>query len=412
MLVLVSLKTVALNTIRSLPIYMGILLVMEYAFVRLKRKTFSALCGFLSSLAWYLISFLLLLGIYAMIDLLYGLAYHIDLPALFILLVIRLLNRFPTKISSKILVIVLFFSCMQALDVAPGLTKWGFGQGEISLDIKNAARILGGEGVLKIISGMMFLAFGISTGVMLILSIEQRQNMHIVEANFQMQEQLFLSREEAIINRNFREMQTLVHDLKMPLTTISGLASLTMLMKPGSKIEEYQQRICEASEMMSEMISQMLYPDKRTTVTAQKLMETITASFSTSTCADKLKIENSCPKLELSVNETRITRAVINLLENACRAIQSCNGEILLRFEQTNGFFQILVRDNGQGISKESMKRIWEPGYSKGRSSGFGLDFVRQIAHEHKGEVQLESQEGSFTLARLLIPYYEVHVHE
>lgn len=412
MLIQVSLKTVTLNTIRSLPVYMGILFVMEYVNVYLKGKTTSALWGFLSSLAWYLTSFFLLLGFYTLIRWLYGLTYHIDLPALFILLVIRLLNRFPTKISSKILIIVLFFTCMQALDVAPGLTKWGFGQGEISLDIKNAALILGGEGVLRIISGMMFLAFGLSTGMMLILSMEQQQRMHIAEANFQMQKQLFLSREEAILNRNFREMQALVHDLKIPLTTISGLASLTLLMKLGPKIEEYQQRICDASEMLSEMISQMLYPDKRSRVTAQKLMETVTATFSTNPCAGMLSIENSCPDLLLSLNVTRVTRAIINLLENACRAVQADHGEILLRFERHEHFFQVLVRDNGLGISKDSMEKIWEPGYSKGRSSGFGLGFVRQIAHEHQGEVELESQEGSYTIARLQIPYHEEHMHE
>lgn len=412
MLISVSLKMVALNTMRSMPIYMGILLAMELVFIQLRKRTASPIWRRLSLPAWYLVSFALLLGTYTLIDWFYGLSYHIDLPAVFILLVIRMLNRIPTKVSSKVLIIVLFFTSMQALDIAPALTQFGFGRGEISLDIKNAAKILGSEGVLHTISGMMFLAFSMCTGLMFLLSLEQRQRLRIAQANYQMQEQLYITREEAIHNRNFREMQTLVHDLKMPLTAISGLASLTILMKPGEKAKEYQQRICEAAERMSEMISLMLYPDKRTKISSQKLLETIMASFSTNQHVTLLRTENACPELELYINVIRVTRAMINLLENASRAVDPKDGDILIRFNKDAEFFHVLVCDNGQGINKKSMEKIWEPGYSGGRSSGFGLSFVKQVITEHQGQVELESVEGNYTTVSIKLPVVKVECNE
>lgn len=399
LLINASLRLVFMNTVRSMPIYLGILLLMECILIEPEHLGFS--------LVRYALSFVLLLGIYGLIYRFYGIAYTIELPAIFVLLIIRLLNQFPVKLSGKIIIILLFFTSVQGLDVAPGLTAWGFGRGEISLDIKRVAEIMACERILIAISSVLFGVFGICTVLMAMLSYEQRQLLRMMEDNQRMQRQLFKSREEALTARNYREMQSLVHDLKAPLTAIAGLAGLTLMIHPNDRTAEYQRRICDSVDAMSGMISEMLYPKRRTAITCRKLEEAILASFSPNARIDRLHTENRCPNLTVHVNNTRVTRAVINLLENASRAIDAQTGQIRLCFFIENARLWIAVHDNGHGISDQNLQRIWTPGFSEGTSSGLGLGFVRQVAQEHGGTVTISSREGSFTHALFSIPITE-----
>lgn len=391
-----ALRLVLMNTLRSLPFYLGIMLVMESIIVEPERVAYSVVR--------YVLSFVLLLGIYELIERFYGIRYTVEIPAIFVLLIVRLLNMFPCKLSSKVIIILLFFMSVQGLDITPGLTEWGFGRGEISLDIKRVAMVLDCESFLIGVSVMLFLVFAVCTVLMALLTYEQRQRTHAMEANQRMQQQLFNSREEALQARSFREMQSLVHDLKAPLTTIEGLSSLTLMMTQDSKAGEYQRKICDSVELMSDMISEMLYADRRTPVLTARFEETILSHFSPNENIERLRTENTCSDQPLLLNITRMTRAVINLLENASHAIDPQTGSILLRLDCANGRLMITVHDNGRGISGVDLQRIWEPGFSGDTSTGLGLSFVRQVAQEHGGDVHIESRKDMFTSAVITVP--------
>ena len=66
---------------------------------------------------------------------------------------------------------------------------------------------------------------------------------------------------------------------------------------------------------------------------------------------------------------------------------------------------KISIFDNGKGISKEAMQKIFLPFFStKKRSSGIGLFLVKRIIDDHEGTITLESQEG-VTTAQIILPF-------
>ena len=62
------------------------------------------------------------------------------------------------------------------------------------------------------------------------------------------------------------------------------------------------------------------------------------------------------------------------------------------------------IRDTGRGIPRDSLDRIWELGYTNGKSTGLGLNFVRKVVNDHHGEIHISSQVGVGTTVRIGLP--------
>jgi two-component system phosphate regulon sensor histidine kinase PhoR len=107
---------------------------------------------------------------------------------------------------------------------------------------------------------------------------------------------------------------------------------------------------------------------------------------------------------------SRLQEVLYNLLDNAVKYSRE-NGEIRLRIEQREKEIALSVSDNGIGISKEDLPRIFERFYraDKSRSreeggTGLGLAIVKHIAHLHRGRVEAESEPGKGTTIRVILP--------
>jgi two-component system phosphate regulon sensor histidine kinase PhoR len=107
---------------------------------------------------------------------------------------------------------------------------------------------------------------------------------------------------------------------------------------------------------------------------------------------------------------SRLQEILYNLLDNAVKYSPK-NGEIRLRIEQREKEIALSVSDNGIGISKEDLPRIFERFYraDKSRSreeggTGLGLAIVKHIAHLHRGRVEAESEPGKGTTIRVILP--------
>lgn len=116
---------------------------------------------------------------------------------------------------------------------------------------------------------------------------------------------------------------------------------------------------------------------------------------------------------ELFIDPGRLRRAVINVLENACHAMLEFNapGQVVpgarLRIESrlSGDRFEILISDTGTGIKQEVLERIFEPLFStKGFGVGLGMPTVEQIMKQHRGGVEINTQEGKGTRITLWLP--------
>ena len=109
-----------------------------------------------------------------------------------------------------------------------------------------------------------------------------------------------------------------------------------------------------------------------------------------------------------------LRRALLILLDNAIKYSKPGGGVVEVRLDSpSDGRSTVVleVRDNGIGIGPEDLPHIFERFYraSKDRSRkvegvGLGLSIAQSIAHQHGGELQIESTPGVGTTARLLLP--------
>jgi PAS domain S-box-containing protein len=105
-------------------------------------------------------------------------------------------------------------------------------------------------------------------------------------------------------------------------------------------------------------------------------------------------------------NEGKLHQVFLNIFANACQAIEG-KGEISISTKKVKSKIQILITDNGHGISKEHINRIFDPFFTTrepGKGTGLGLSIVYNIITEHKGSIEIESEVGIGTRVKIDFP--------
>jgi two-component system phosphate regulon sensor histidine kinase PhoR len=124
-----------------------------------------------------------------------------------------------------------------------------------------------------------------------------------------------------------------------------------------------------------------------------------------------IRVELSCnEELKANINPALLEQAVVNLIDNAIKF--SDNGSsVLVKAIQMNGQIGISIRDQGCGIEKKHLPRLFERFYrvDKARSrqmggTGLGLAIVKHITQAHGGQVSVESIPGEGSTFSIHIP--------
>jgi PAS domain S-box-containing protein len=94
-----------------------------------------------------------------------------------------------------------------------------------------------------------------------------------------------------------------------------------------------------------------------------------------------------------------------NILNNACDAVPQEDGEINITSQAENGFIRVVVKDNGQGMSPESIKKAFDPFFTtKAKGTGLGLSVCQQIVSFHGGTIEIESELNKGTSVIISLP--------
>jgi signal transduction histidine kinase len=91
-----------------------------------------------------------------------------------------------------------------------------------------------------------------------------------------------------------------------------------------------------------------------------------------------------------------LNQVFTNILINACQAIDS-KGKIVISTEFTNGNLIVKIKDNGKGIAKENLNKIFTAGYTTkgvGVGTGLGLAISQKIIDKHGGTIKVYSEVG------------------
>ena len=126
-----------------------------------------------------------------------------------------------------------------------------------------------------------------------------------------------------------------------------------------------------------------------------------------------IQVENAGVERILA-DKVQLGEALYNLLVNAQEAVLSADkgekGEVSLKIRNERLYTVIEVRDNGCGMAKRQIKKIFEPFYSSKNSNsnwGMGLYYVREIIKSHLGFMRVDSTEGEGSCFYILLPKYQ-----
>ena len=188
--------------------------------------------------------------------------------------------------------------------------------------------------------------------------------------------------------------QNASHELKTPLMAIQGYAEGIQagVMDTGSAAEV----ILEESDRMTELVEELLDISKidmgrqLLAFSEMDIRELLYDSIRAvePAAAGGIAIVPDFPEkpVMVSCDDTRLRRAVINILSNGVRYARS---ELRLTCRTDKRHVTIRIQDDGDGIAKEDIPHIFDRFYM-GRSgkSGIGLALTKEIVHLHKGTIR------------------------
>jgi signal transduction histidine kinase len=111
---------------------------------------------------------------------------------------------------------------------------------------------------------------------------------------------------------------------------------------------------------------------------------------------------------------SEIHLCLMNVIQNAFDAVlEKNNGEICIKTQFNAQKQQILicVEDNGEGISNDKIRRVFDPFFTTrpvGHGTGVGLTLTERILSRYGGKISLESEEGKGTTVNLILPVSRV----
>ncbi len=108
-------------------------------------------------------------------------------------------------------------------------------------------------------------------------------------------------------------------------------------------------------------------------------------------------------------NSQKLQQVIINLLVNACQALETRDQSIHVRTSKrkTAHFIMIEVMDTGPGVSPDHLNKLKEPFFTTKRDdggTGLGLSISEKIVYDHMGIMEFESRLGQGLTVRILLP--------
>ncbi|MEQ9101917.1 MAG: HAMP domain-containing sensor histidine kinase [Imperialibacter sp.] len=201
------------------------------------------------------------------------------------------------------------------------------------------------------------------------------------------------------------------HDIRAPLASILGIASIAMTESDGEKMKEYITVIENRGKRLDKFIHQMIMftRNDRTPVQAEKvevaeLVEECLVSLKGDPLYRNLRIEKhfSLENPVVILDKLRISQIFQNLLNNAVKFqnTQLEDNYLIISVLSGGGFLRIIFEDNGIGIKKEylpKMFQMFQRATDRVEGSGLGLYIVKQMVTKLGGDIKLSSEYGKGT---------------
>ena len=225
-------------------------------------------------------------------------------------------------------------------------------------------------------------------------------------------------------------INNMTHELKTPISSISLAAQMlnddavnktpAMLKHLGGVVNDESKRL----RFLVEKVLQMSMFDKQSVSFKKKeldlneLLENIASTFSLRVehTGGHIYTEIEAVDSAIFVDEVHFQNAITNLMDNAVKYRKPDQPlDLYIRTWNEKERLCFSIRDTGQGIKKENVKKIFEKFYRVHTGNvhdvkgfGLGLAYVKKIINLHEGEIKCESEFGKGTTFTVSLPVLEV----
>ncbi|WMI79789.1 sensor histidine kinase [Anaerotignum sp. MB30-C6] len=221
-------------------------------------------------------------------------------------------------------------------------------------------------------------------------------------------------------------LRSISHDLRTPLTSISGNANVLIVSENVMAVERKQQiylDIYDDSMWLINLVENLLSVTKIedgsmklgcTTELVEDVVVEALKHVNRKKNEHHIVFEKSDEVLLAKMDGRLIIQVLINIVDNAIKYTPK-GSEIKITAKKANGFVILEIADNGDGISDEEKSRIFDMFYTVNtkivdshRSMGLGLALCKSIIAAHGGEIKVMDNKPKGAVFHFTIPYEEV----
>ena len=249
-------------------------------------------------------------------------------------------------------------------------------------------------------------------------SSEDRALLALVAANASTAIRLQLSREarerEERLTTIGRLLSSVIHDLKTPLTVISGYVQLmqtstnaaqrkkygALVLKQFDHIGAMQREVLEFARGEKSLLVRKVY--------VQKFFDDVRSQLEGDLAKRGIELVVDIQERGTArFDEGKVLRVVHNLVRNAAEAMGHRGGKLVIKVtrDKVDRALVISVSDTGPGIPKDIEHRLFQSFVTSGKrgGTGLGLAIVKKIAEEHGGSITVQSSSRGATF-KLRLP--------
>lgn len=232
----------------------------------------------------------------------------------------------------------------------------------------------------------------------------------------EMRMRLKTTAEETVENdrRNKELISNISHDLKTPITTIKGYVEGIMdgVADTPEKMERYIRTIYNKANEMDRLIDELTLYSRIDANRIPYNFKQISVKDYFDDCAEDLSMELGNREISFTyinevasgvkfvVDDEQLERVINNIISNAVKYMDKAQKKIIFSVNDTGDYIQVNLTDNGKGVPREELMRIFERFYRTDASrnsatggSGIGLSIAQKIIEEHGGRIWATSEE-------------------
>ncbi len=207
---------------------------------------------------------------------------------------------------------------------------------------------------------------------------------------------------------------SIAHEIKNPMISIQGFAERIEKTSEPEKVNRYARLIGREAQRLSKVIVSLLDFARRNEPKKERLnindIVDETMLFMEHHLTRFKKVELVIEKAEqlplVDVDKIQVQQTIVNIMINGAQAMPD-GGRITVRTVTDGASVSILIADNGTGIRKDDMAKIFQPFFTTkdaGEGTGLGLPLCKKLIEANGGRIEVESAPGSGTTFTLNFP--------